>query len=710
MSASDPLTSVLATPLSRADVLMDSAFLTRHRANLDWLLDRLSKSTAGVRGLIADSPKLHELSLEQAARSTQLSPVVVATIAQAYAAYLRQQGEGAAAFVGFDARFLSRDFGIIFTRIFAGNGVRVVRDWRGESTPTPVTSFLSALLGLNGGIQITASHNPANYNGVKSSTAYGGVDTDDVSDRIAEEIHTLLRGGVLRFGSVDDPLVEAVDAKGLYLKHYLQAVFPGRDLAPLQAAIERGDGFLFDGLHGVGGQAMARYLDALLPGVNWRRSVHLLNAVPNPSIGGIEKPDPSDPDTLVHSGAIAHLTAHPEVLVSVTADMDADRIGTAVLIPPEKLESARKYGLFVTEFPGGVNAVRFTPNQVFTLIAYDRLVTLTGKSGSALRAERALSQEGPSCHLITTIASSVLAEQLARTFRLQFHQTAVGFKNLGKLAYEIDQRRTGDVVLALREESGGAQIGPFEPWSERGDTIHRDKDTCALALALFNLAARLKADGRSVLEFYLEMAEQFGSLAYFERLDAYLPDKPTAEDPKRADQAGAVKAEVLDRLISLADPSNARTLLGLLGFDPATAVEEAPHELTEISLLVKDGGVWKTVHPLARRFRVPGGGRLEYYRAGPMPHDGLRLTVYHPDGEISHWCLVRASGTEAMLRVYMEIVEPYSGPQPERLISHFEPLLRHLGLADYRLEPGDPDYIAAYAAAVRSKYSGPGSG
>ena len=49
---------------------------------------------------------------------------------------------------------------------------------------------------------------------------------------------------------------------------------------------------------------MRQYLDLLLPQLERRRSVHLLNAVPEPSIGGIEKPDPSDPNTLVLSGAI----------------------------------------------------------------------------------------------------------------------------------------------------------------------------------------------------------------------------------------------------------------------------------------------------------------------------------------------------------------------------------------------------------------------
>jgi phosphomannomutase len=707
VSPASDVVSILAEPAHEGRVLVDAAFASRHERNVAWLLDRLAKSTAGVRGLIADTPRLSTLSLETAEKTPQLSPAVVALIAQAYADYFRSMEDGSGgAFVGFDARFLSREFGELFTRVFAGSGLRVVRDHRSEPTPTPVTSFMAVYSGLDGGIQITASHNPPNHNGVKSSTRYGGVDTDDISDRIADHLRTLLeRGGEIRLAALPSGLVEEVDAKGIYAREYLRPTFPDRDLEPLRQAIRRGAGFLFDGLHGVGGMAMRQYLDFLLPETRWRGSIHLLNESPDPSIGGIEKPDPSDPNTLILSGAIAHLVEHPEVLVSVTADMDADRIGTAVLIPSTEVERAKRFGLFVSGFEGGVYAVRFTPNQVFTLIAYDRLLTATGASPCDLvEAIRSGRIDASRYHLITTIATSVLAEQMAKTYGLNFHLTAVGFKNLGKLAWQIDARRESDVILALMEESGGAQIGPLHPWNDRGDTIHRDKDTCALALALFKLAARLSLENRTILDFYLEMAEQFGSLAYFERLDAYLPNRETAEDPEQGESANRVKAEVLDRLVALDQPENREQLLRLLGYDPARTAAEPDVQLEEISLLVKTEGDWKTIHPTAHRYRSENGERVEFYRAGPFPHDGMRINVYDASGSMRHWCLVRASGTEAVLRAYMEIVEPLENPNPLRLADQFGPLLNHLGLNRYAIDPRSPDYVTHFRLTVADKY------
>ncbi len=713
------IAALLADPDDRLELVADEAFRLRNEKQLSWLMDRLSKSTAGVRGEVATDHRLPNIDPLAAADAPQLGPVVIAVLAQAYAEYLvasdfRSRGrETPSAFVGFDPRFLSPQYGDLFTRIFSANGVAVGRDQGGIATPTPVTSFMSVLLGLDSGIQITASHNPPNHNGVKSSTWYGGVDTDDISDAIAARIRTLVYGGSgrIRIGPRASELVRELDAKQLYTDHYLRKTFPPQVVRQLASAFRGGVQVLFDGLHGVGGGAMRRYLELLLPDGEWRGAVHLINEAPDPRIGGIEKPDPSTPETLIVSGAIDRLAANPEITISVTADMDADRIGTAVRVPSDRVAEARRYGLFVSTFdqPDGqpVNVVRFTPNQVFTLIAFDRLLAAAGAEldtlDDALASKRAA---GADFHILTSIASSVLAELVARRYDLKLHQTAVGFKNLGKRALEIDRSGSGNVVLALMEESGGAQIGPFEPWNEHGDTIHRDKDTCALALALFGLAARLGAagGGRSVLDFYVDMARQLGGLAYFERLDAYLPDRATAEKAALADLAEAAKSEVLDRLHTLLGDHDSLIAAVAEGDEAAVRLPDRP--LEEIHLLVKRDGVWVTVHPTATRYQK-GDRVIEFYPAGMQRHDGARINVYRVDGDaerVTHWCLVRASGTEALLRVYMEIVEPVTQPRPGRLFTQFEPLLRALGLDQYREKVDGPDYVTAFATTIASKY------
>src|SRR4029453_17954626 len=98
----------------------------------------------------------------------------------------------------------------------------------------------------------------------------------------------------------------------------------------------------------------------------------------------------------------------------------------------------------------------------------------------------------------------------------------------------------------------------------------------------------------------------FGSLAYFERLDAYLPDQATAEHPERQAEAEAVKKGGLEQLVAPQQPENRDRLLGLFGLEAAgPGVEFRP--LEAITLLEKVGDDWQSVHPPALVPR-PGAG------------------------------------------------------------------------------------------------------
>jgi hypothetical protein len=82
----------------------------------------------------------------------------------------------------------------------------------------------------------------------------------------------------------------------------------------------------------------------------------------------------------------------------------------------------------------------------------------------------------------------------------------------------------------------------------------------------------------------------------------------------------------------------------------------------------------------------------------------MRINVYDAAGAMRHWTLIRASGTEALLRVYMEILEPLEAPNPMRLAEQFEPLLRYLGLDRYSIDEALPDYVSQLREVVRAKY------
>ena len=100
--------------------------------------------------------------------------VNVERVAQAYADFLKKETGSGQPFVviGFDRRFLSENFAARVAEVMAGNGFKIALFT--EAQPTPLISWAVKDLGATGGVMITASHNPANFNGFKIKAPWGG--------------------------------------------------------------------------------------------------------------------------------------------------------------------------------------------------------------------------------------------------------------------------------------------------------------------------------------------------------------------------------------------------------------------------------------------------------------------------------------------------------------------------------------------------------
>ena len=97
----------------------------------------------------------------------------VRKVTRAIIRFMREKGyERNGVVVGYDTRFLSKEFAMTVATIFAGNGVKVY--FTEYPTPTPVISFEIIKKGTGGGVNITASHNPFYYSGIKYSPPWGG--------------------------------------------------------------------------------------------------------------------------------------------------------------------------------------------------------------------------------------------------------------------------------------------------------------------------------------------------------------------------------------------------------------------------------------------------------------------------------------------------------------------------------------------------------
>ena len=209
--------------------------------------------------------------------------------------------------VGYDRRFLSNEFAQRTAEILAGNGFEVILTNR--PTPTPAVSYLVHQKKAIGGVMITASHNPAAFNGFKLKAHFGG----SAESSMCQAIEAQLDRQPLR--SV--PLDEAVRAGKVSVQDINPAHFKAiKRLVDFRLIGRSKLRFAHDAMYGVG----AGCFEELLAGTSCQ--VTTLNGAHNPSFNGIN-PEPIPKN---YTASAAWLRKHPHDLCIVT-DGDADRVG-----------------------------------------------------------------------------------------------------------------------------------------------------------------------------------------------------------------------------------------------------------------------------------------------------------------------------------------------------------------------------------------------
>jgi len=316
--------------------------------------------------------------------------------AQAVAAYLRESvGQSAKVVVGYDTRFGSEDFAAASAEVLAANGLHVYLT--GKAEPTPVVSHAVVNLKADGGIVITASHNPGRWNGFKYKGPDGSSAPMEVISEVERHVAALVQAGasaqVRRLG-----LSEAM-AEGLVERHdpsvaYIAGI---SRLVDLDALRQMSGTMVVDSMYGAGSGYFARLLGGS------RLNIEELNSERNPLFPGI-RPEPITPN-------LARLRSRvPEAgaLLGIATDGDADRVGIV-----------DEQGQFMTQ------------HQVFALLCHYLL---------AVRQERG--------DIIRSVTTTEMISLLGQRFGVPVHVTAVGFKYIAPLMLECD-------ALIGGEESGG---------------------------------------------------------------------------------------------------------------------------------------------------------------------------------------------------------------------------------------------------------------
>ncbi len=254
--------------------------------------------------------------------------------AEAIAAYVHAREDPSKGLaIGYDTRFGSRDFALACAEVAASTGIPV--HLANAITPTPALSFGVRERGLAGGIMITSSHNPAQWNGVKYKAWYGG----SGKPSIIAEIESYLGKPVARASKPAS--IEQVD----FLPTYLKAI---ESFTSLDALQKSGMKFAIDSMYGAGG--------TIISGIFTRLSVaHVqIRGNPDPLFPGIN-PEPIEP----HIRALGETVVANGCQAGLCTDGDADRIGATDehgnFVDPHKIFSVLlSWALRRKNWPGAV--------------------------------------------------------------------------------------------------------------------------------------------------------------------------------------------------------------------------------------------------------------------------------------------------------------------------------------------------------------------
>ena len=299
--------------------------------------------------------------------------------------------------LGYDTRFLGREFSLATAEVLAANGLEPLLCNR--DTPTPVISHTIRHRKAAGGITMTASHNPAEYQGLKFSTGNGAPAAPEVTKQIEANIAKLQATGWSFKGAVIGTYqCPTFDPQPDYFKQLRKLIdFAALKKAKLKVAVD----FEYGTGHG--------YLDTLLQKVGAK--VTVFHNELNPLFGG-HHPEPN----AANMADVSKFARSGKAQIGLGLDGDADRFGIV-----------DKDGTWLT------------PNQVLTLALY-HLKKNRGWTGAVVR----------------TVPTSHQVDAVAEMLGVKVHETPVGFKYIGALM-------ESEPIIVGGEESGGLSVKGHTP-------------------------------------------------------------------------------------------------------------------------------------------------------------------------------------------------------------------------------------------------------
>lgn len=402
--------------------------------------------TAGMRGLLG--PGTNRINLHTIRKATQ-----------GYANYIKAHGEKACEegiAIGYDNRHMSREFAFDCAKILAKNGIKayVFESLR----PTPELSFAVRYLHCFGGIMITASHNPREYNGYKLYDSKGCQLVPALAAQVIDQVN-----------SIDDEL--AINADVTPEQEELITVI-GKDVdeayyekvlgIQLNPDVEKDIKIVFSPEHGTANIPVQEVYKRA--GYNCIPVVE--QCTPDPDFSNTPTPNPEQPGA--YELALKY-AADNDADIILVCDPDADRMGVGVKHDGDYI--------IMTGNQSGAVLLEYILSQM---------------------EEKGIMPENPV--MFNTVVTSDLGEKVATAHGVETEKTLTGFKFIGEKVAKYEDTGEKNYVFGY-EESYGSLIKPFV----------RDKDAPQACLMLAEAASHYKQEGKDLVDVLNDLYDQHGT-------------------------------------------------------------------------------------------------------------------------------------------------------------------------------------------------------
>lgn len=458
----------------------------------------LKFGTAGLRGILGTG-------------TNRMNFYTVGRAATAYAREIaaQQEGKSKGIVISYDCRNFSREFAELAAGIFVKHGVKIY--FSTELRPVPILSFAIRHFGCAGGIMITASHNPAVYNGFKVYGADGGqlppeeadavaavmTDITDLPAAVADALEFEEAANSELFNWMGDDIDQAYS-------DYLMTLSLDRGATKKSKHLP----IVYTPLHGSGNKPVRRQLEKL--GFS-NVSIVPEQELPDGNFPTVELPNPELPEAMQMA---INLARSIEASLVLATDPDADRTGVVVRQRDGeyKILTGNEIGLLLMDYILGAKAAAGTlPKNAFC---------------------------------VTTVVSSRLTRTIAEHYGVDLHMTFTGFKYIAEVIAEYADTGLAEFQFGFEESFGYLA----------GDKV-RDKDAVVACMLLAEMTAAAAVEGQTLSDRLDSLYERYGNQAEA-TVSIYREGKAGQEkisaamDALRRDKAkgipGAAVREVLD--------------------------------------------------------------------------------------------------------------------------------------------------------------------